>query len=125
MAAVSINLQMRQHADGQTEDSLMCLRIAEFRRQAQRQNRLKAQQQLLEGGVILPGGRLCGEAVRDRLVGHEGLIGLLRSEADQGNAQIVRQKADRIEDDSPLSKVAGEKGMYLVDCWPLARKHPP
>jgi hypothetical protein len=62
MAAVSINLQMRQHAFGQTEDSLMYLRIAEFRRQAQRQNRLKAQQQLLEGGVILPGGRLCGEA---------------------------------------------------------------
>jgi hypothetical protein len=50
--------------------------------------------QLNLGEPLHAGGMNFGEAVRNLLVGHEGLIGLLRSKADQGNAQIVRQKAD-------------------------------
>jgi hypothetical protein len=63
--------------------------------------------QLNLGEPLHAGGMNFGEAVRPLLVGHEGLIGLLRSKADQGNAQIVRQKADRIEDDPLFSKGAG------------------
>src|SRR5258708_22738020 len=41
---------------GQAQDAVMDLRITQIRGGAQRQRRLEAQEQLLEGRVILPGG---------------------------------------------------------------------
>jgi hypothetical protein len=69
-----------KHSFSQAKNPLMNLGIAELGRESQRENRFKAEKQLLEVGVILPGWQLCGfEAIGELLIGHKSLFRFVRA----------------------------------------------
>jgi hypothetical protein len=53
--------------------------------------------------------------VRQLLVSHEGLFGFVSPDTNQRNAQVIGQKADRVQNDPLFAKRASQNGMDLID----------
>jgi hypothetical protein len=59
-----------------------------------RQSGFKAEQQLFESLIILPGGQCGREAIRQLIIGHQCAICFLDSQAYQWDAEIIGEEAN-------------------------------
>ena len=88
---------------------------SQFRRSAQRQDRCETGEQLSKRGIILPGGQFTSlETIRQLLIGHQGLFCLVGSDADQGDAKVIGQEPNGIEENALLTKGSSQHRVDLV-----------